>query len=145
MSLFSDVTAELKRLRQDRMALRKFGLTMAAVLALIGAGMRFWGHHPQRALWTWIAGGAFLILGLVVPGALRGIHRAWMGLAFVLGWFVSRIILAVIFFGIITPIGFIMRRAGKDILNENIDRNASTYWIPRDPAAEDPKKCEKPF
>jgi hypothetical protein len=145
MSIVRDVSTELKKLKQDRSALRTFGLTMAVAVALIGVAMRFVGHHPHRAFWTWMAAAAFLAFGLVAPRALAGFHRLWMGLAFVLGWFVSRIILSVIFFGIITPIGVIMKIAGKDILSEKIDRNASTYWIPRDPAAEDPKRCEKPF
>ncbi len=145
MSITRDVSAELRKLKQDSAALRKYGLTMAVALGLIGAAMRFVGHHPQRAFWTWIAAGAFLVLGLAAPRTLRGMHRVWMGLAFVLGWFVSRIILSVIFFGIITPIGVVMKIAGKDVLSEKIDRNAATYWITRDPAAEDPKRCEKPF
>ena len=145
MSIIRDVATELKKLKQDRVALRNFGFTMAAALALIGVAMRFVGHHPVRAFWTWAIAAAFLLFGLAAPRALKGIHRVWMGFAFVLGWFVSRIILGVIFFGIITPIGVIMKLAGKDVLSEKIDRGAATYWIPRESAAEDPKRCEKPF
>lgn len=145
MSIVHDVSVELKKLKQNRSTLRNFGLTMAVALALIGVAMRLAGHHPPRAFWAWGLAAGFLLLGLVAPRALKEIHRVWMGLAFVLGWFVSRIILSVIFFGIITPIGIVMKLAGKDILSEKIDRNASTYWIPRDPAADDPKRCEKPF
>ena len=145
MSIIRDVATELKKLRQDRRALRNFGLTMAAALALIGLAMNFVGHHPRRAFWTWAVAAAFLLFGLVAPRALKGIHRVWMGFAFVLGWFVSRIILGAVFFGIITPIGLAMKLAGKDVLREKIDRGATTYWIPRESAAEDPKRCEKPF
>ncbi|MFA4946987.1 MAG: SxtJ family membrane protein [Candidatus Krumholzibacteriia bacterium] len=145
MSIIRDVATELKKLKQDRAALRNFGLTMAAALALIGVAMHFVGRHPRRAFWTWVVAAAFLFFGLVAPRALKGIHRAWMALAFVLGWFVSRIILGVIFFGVITPIGVVMKLAGKDVLREKIDRSATTYWIPRESAAEDPKRCEKPF
>jgi hypothetical protein len=145
MSLFRDVSIELKNLKQDRAALRNFGVTMAAALALIGIAMRFIGHHPVRAAWTWAIAAVFLLFGLIAPRALKHIHRVWMGFAFVLGWFVSRIILCVIFFGIITPMGVVMRLSGKDLLHERIDRGAATYWIPRDPAAEDPKRCEKLF
>lgn len=145
MSIIRDVATELKRLKQDRGALRKYGLTMAAALALVGLAMRYVGHHPGRAFWTWMLGAAFLLLGIVAPRALKEIHRVWMGLAFVLGWFVSRMILCAVFFGIITPIGVIMKLAGKDILRQRIDRNAATYWMPREPGADDPKRCEKPF
>ena len=145
MSIIRDVATELKKLRQDRRALRNFGLTMAAALALMGVAMRFVGHHPRRAFWMWALAATLLLFGLAAPRALKGIHRVWMGLAFVLGWFVSRIILGVIFFGIITPIGVVMKLAGKDVLREKMDRSATTYWIPRESAAEDPKRCEKPF
>jgi|WetSurMetagenome_2_1015567.scaffolds.fasta_scaffold14051_5 hypothetical protein len=145
MSIIRDVSTELAKLKQDRAALRNFGLTMAAALALIGLAMRYVGHHPGRAFWTWMVAAAFLLLGLVAPRALREIHRVWMGLAFVLGWLVSRIILCAVFFGIITPIAVVMKLAGTDVLREKIDRNAATYWIPREPGADDPKRCEKPF
>ena len=145
MGIIHDVSSALKKLKQDDKALRSYGFVMAGALALIGAAMRFIGHHPVRATWTWAVAGAFLLLGLLVPRALKGLHRVWMGLAFVLGWFVSRILLGVIFYGIITPIAVGMKLAGRDVLRERIDRGAKTYWLPRQPGADDPKACEKPF
>jgi hypothetical protein len=145
MSIIRDVATELSKLKQDRAALRNFGLTMAAALAVIGVAMRFVGHHPRRAFWTWAIAAAFLLFGLVAPRALRVIHRIWMGFAFVLGWFVSRIVLGLIFFAVITPISLVMKLTGKDVLGERIDRGAASYWIPRETVSEDPKRCEKPF
>jgi len=145
MGLIRDVETELGKLKQDRRALRTFGITMASCLAVIGVLMYFVGHHPRRALWTWIIGAAFFVLGFSAPRALREVHRVWMGLAFVLGWFVSRIILAILFYGIVTPIAVGMRLAGKDVLQEKIDRGATTYWIRRESAADDTKACEKLF
>jgi hypothetical protein len=52
-----------------------------------------------------------------------------MTMAFFLGWFMTRIILTVFFFAILTPFALILRISGKDLLNRKIDKNAKTYWI----------------
>jgi hypothetical protein len=61
-----------------------------------------------------------------------------MGLGIVLGFFVSRIILSIIFFGVITPIGLLMKLFGKDILDERIEKGKASYWHQR-PDARRPK------
>lgn len=73
----------------------------------------------------------FLLLGFAAPAVLRPVHKLWMGLAFVLGWFMSRLILSLVYYLVLTPIGLAMRVRGKDFLNKKIDREASTYWIKR--------------
>jgi len=71
----------------------------------------------------------FLGSGLVVPGLLRGFFKLWMLFAFILGWIMTRIILTITFFVIITPYVIILRISGKDLLNERIDKESETYWM----------------
>ncbi|MBN1466893.1 hypothetical protein JXA02_14160 [candidate division KSB1 bacterium] len=145
MSLISDVRSGLARLDHSRRGLKKFGLTMAIMLGLLATLLFIFSSRPQRA-W-WLAGIAVLLLGLALsyPSSLNPLHRLWMGLALVLGYFMSRILLTILFYFIITPIGLIMRLAGKDILNERIEPDRQSYWIVRPKTETSPDRYEKLF
>ena len=145
MSFITDTKFELEKIKQDKISLRKFAITISVALALIGAWVFFKGSHPEKAYWLWLICGAFLLLGLFIPGSLKPIHKFWMGLALVMGWFVSRLILSALFFLVITPIAFFMKVKNKDPLNEKIDKNASSYWIKREPVEIKPERYEKLF
>ena len=71
-------------------------------------------------------------LGIVFPRVLKPVYIAWMALAFTLGFLVSHLILGVLFYAVITPMGFVARLAGKDFLRVRRDPAASSYWIPRE-------------
>ncbi len=110
---------------------RKFGLTIGAVLAFIGLFRLTFGH----SYWVWWlgAGLTFALFGLVWPTALRPLNRAWMLLGLVLYKVVNPIVMALLFFSTITPIGFLMRLTGKDSLRLRRDPAATSYWIAREP------------
>lgn len=143
MGIISDVAEELKKLNQDPKTLRKFGLTIASAMSILGLLVFVLGSHVERSYWLWGVGLLFLFVGLVQPNFLRPIHKSWMGLAFVLGWFVSRFLLSVIFFGAVSPIAIIMKILKKDPLSRKIDRNAESYWIKREENELTPQKYEK--
>jgi hypothetical protein len=115
--------------------LRQFaGLFLLLFLAL--AGRRAWHGHVD----AWTIGLAALALGvglvgLVRPSAVRFIYTGWMIVAFPIGWTVSRIALALVFYIIIAPVAFVFRAIGRDELRlRRPDRQAS-YWRPK-PAPE---------
>jgi hypothetical protein len=69
-----------------------------------------------------------------------------MSLAVVLGFVVSNVLLTVFFFIVITPIGLVARLSGKDFLRLKLDRNATSYWMPRASESDRPKAdYEKQF
>ena len=72
-----------------------------------------------------------LITGLVKPQILKPIYKIWTGFTHFLGGVNTRVILGVIFFLVVTPLGFILRLLGKDFLNLKINPNSTTYWIPK--------------
>ena len=76
-------------------------------------------------------------LGLVWPGLLRWIYVGWMIAVFPIGWVVSRVVLAVLFYGVFTPIGLVFRLAGRDPLHRRRPAGRTTYWTPK-PMATDP-------
>jgi uncharacterized membrane protein len=109
-------------------ALRSFGLAVGGLLLLVAAWLAWRG----RAAPQWLAPGALLVLlGLVAPAALRGVHRAWMALALALGWVTSRLVLLLIFSLLLTPLALVARLLGKRFLELRPDRDAATYWVAR--------------
>jgi saxitoxin biosynthesis operon SxtJ-like protein len=110
---------------------RKFGLTIGAVLAVIGI-VRLIFHHSHWAWWLG-AGLAFALFGLIWPAALYPLNRAWMLLGLVLYKIVNPIVMALLFFSTITPVGILMRLCGKDPMRLRRDPAAASYWIAREP------------
>ena len=123
------IREEIKSLNTGERELRKFGLTVGAVFALVGCWFWWRGktHFPY-----FLVPGVLLLLGALVPRALKFIYIGWMSLAFILGFAVSTTLLTLLFYLIVTPIGLISRLAGRDFLNRKFDRNTATYWIKRD-------------
>ena len=79
-------------------------------------------------VWSLIVSIIFLTLGLLNSKILTPFNKLWMKLGILLGAIVSPIVMGVVYFGVITPIGLIMKLFGKDVLNLKIDKNKNTYW-----------------
>ena len=75
----------------------------------------------------------FLGFGLFFPYALKPFYKVWMAFALLLGLIMTRFILTLTFFLIITPMGFVLRKLGKDLLDEKINKDATTYWRKHEP------------
>jgi hypothetical protein len=125
--MIKDVKAEIGKLNIDGKTIRNFGI-LFFILSTIASAYTYWKGHE---FWFLIlaAGVIFLCACLIFPNSLKGLYKAWMTMAFFLGWFMTRIILTVFFFAILTPFALILRISGKDLLNRKIDKNAKTYWI----------------
>ena len=112
--------------------LRQFGLLVGGVFSAIGLWpVLFRGESPR--LWALIAGGLLVMLGAVVPQSLKQIYAGWMKLGHALGWVNTRIILGIIYYGLITPMGVAMRLMGKDPMRLAFKQDASTYRVLRTP------------
>jgi hypothetical protein len=134
MSLIEDVATSLRGLSPGPGPLRRFGLLVGAVLLAAGLWLGRRGAHPSPHDAVALAGAALLLLGAGAPATLRTPYRIWMGLAFTLGWFTSRLLLAAIYLGVLTPIGLLARVAGKRFLDLGPDGGAASYWVRRDPS-----------
>jgi glucan phosphoethanolaminetransferase (alkaline phosphatase superfamily) len=122
---------------------RKSALLVAAVLALIAA----WNFYRGRMTVVAVAGGisvALILIGLLVPPLARAFHRAWMSLAAVLGYINSRILLFLMFYGIVTPYGMISRLVRRDPLNRRAPAKES-YWIAREKTRQTKQGFERLF
>ena len=118
--------------RTDRKELRNFGLLVGAVFSVIGFWPMVWRGEPLR-LWAILLGGVLILAGGLVPMWLAPIHRGWMWVGHVLGWINTRIILGVIFYGLITPIGVVFRLLGKDTMRQTFSDDSQTYRVDRQP------------
>ncbi len=71
------------------------------------------------------------VIGFFVQPFMRAIYVVWMLAVWPIGLVVSHVVLAVVFYLVLTPIGIIMKLCGRDPMERKFDENASTYWIPR--------------
>ena len=124
------IREEIRTLKTGERELRKFGLTVGGALALLG--LWFWWRGKTHFPYFLVAGGLLVLLGALVPRALKFIYMGWMSLAFILGFTVSTALLTLFFYLIVTPVGLISRLAGRDFLKRKFDRHTASYWIRRD-------------
>jgi hypothetical protein len=127
----------------DRARLRNFGLTLAAGFAVLG-GLLLWRGRESNA-YFFATAVVFLVAGLAAPSVLRPVRRAWLWVGGVVGWVMTRVIMLVLFFAVITPIGLIARALGKDFLSLKHDPEAKTYWVAVDPAERSREHYERQY
>lgn len=137
MSWISD---EYRKLDRSPRALRKFGWTVGPVIVLLGA-IFLW--RQRGAGWPLISIGIVLVLAAALaPSALKWVHGPWMIAALALGWIMTRLLLTIVFFLVVTPIGLLQRLFGKRAIEVDFTPDAATYWQVRTarPAPEDYEK-----
>lgn len=119
--------------------LRTFGLLVGGIFLVIAVWPMMLRSESPR-LWALGLGASLVGLGAVIPRSLTHVHFAWMKVGELLGWINSRIILGVIFYGLITPMGLLMRFAGKDPLRLVPTDGLDTYRVIRKPRPRDHMK-----
>lgn len=137
------IIEEIKNIKSGKRELRQLGITVGIVLGLLG-GLFFLCKKDYYS-YLFILSVAFLFLGLVAPTLLKPIQKIWMALSIIIGWFITRIILIVLFYLVVTPTGILARLFGKDFLNLRFDRNINSYWIPRKKMKLKKRDYEKQF
>jgi hypothetical protein len=123
---------------------REFGLVVGGVFVLLGGWWLYRGKFATVAPVLLTLGALLILFGLIWPRALVWPNRAWMFLAEVLSWITTRIILGIVFFLVVTPIGVVKRLSGWDPLGRRGARGAS-YWRPYSERQRNPRHYEKMF
>ena len=110
---------------------RAFGFTVGGIVALLALLPLL--ASPRGQVWWWLLGAGILLVACAAlrPALLRPLNRAWFKLGLLLFRIVNPVVLVLIFYGCITPIGWLMRASGKDPLRSTFDRSAKSYWIVR--------------
>jgi Saxitoxin biosynthesis operon protein SxtJ len=110
---------------------RSFGLIIGAALGVIGLWPLVTSNRPRG--WALVLGGVFVLTALARPHLLASLNTAWTRLGLAMHRVVSPVVLGLVFYTTLTPIGLLMRMLGKDVLRLKRDPELSTYWIPRVP------------
>ena len=105
---------------------RSFGIVFFIVFLLIA--LYPFTYNGDLRIWSLVISLIFLILGLINSKLLTPLNKVWFKFGIFLGKIISPLIMGIIFFLVVTPIGFLMRILGKDVLNLKYNDN-KTYWI----------------
>jgi hypothetical protein len=124
--------------------LRRFGLTVGGMFLLLGLAS-WWRGHVVPPLVFWAVGILLIVPGLLAPAVLGPVRSGWMRGAAVLGEVNSRIILTVLFYLVIAPVGFVLRTFVRDPLDRSLRGDEQTHWIERPRVALDRARYEQQF
>jgi hypothetical protein len=127
----------------DRKGLREFGALTGSIVALLFGLFFPWLLDRGIPLLPWVLGGTLILAGIVVPTSLRVVYRLWMRFGLLLNKITTPLILALVFYLIITPTALIMRVLGRHPIARRFDHDAKSYRIPSKRRA--PAHMERPF
>jgi len=121
---------------------RKFGFTVGIAFLVFGS-IAMWRGKQRTSMVLFGLGGVLVLAALVVPTMLGPVERAWMGLAHLISKVTTPIFMSVVYFLVITPIGFLRRMsAGKMGAPKN---SATSNWIAHTPAVARRESMERQF
>lgn len=134
---------EIKNIESEKSDLQKFGIS-AGIILLIIAGFLFWKEKESFQL-PLIIGIIVLASGFAMPIVLKPFYWVWMVFATILGWVMTRVILSLLLYVIITPIGLILRLLGKQFLALKWNKTDGTYWNYRSKSISEQERYDKQF
>ena len=106
---------------------RSFGLVFFGFFLIISIWPLI--HGEELRIWSLFISIIFLLLGLFNSKILTPLNKAWLKFGIFLGNFIAPIVMAIIFFAVVTPTGLILRLMGKDLLRLKKNKDKKTYWI----------------
>jgi hypothetical protein len=134
---------DIKNIKSSQGDLRKFGLTLGVFFLLIGL-LWFWKARHGYIYFFSLAV-FFLVFAFLAPRLLKPIQKIWMIVALLMGWVMTRVILSVVFYFVMTPIGFIARLMGKKFLDVKNHNGYESYWLIRKSLARNKEDHEKQY
>ena len=123
--------------------LREFGLIAGVLIALLWGLYHPWHGHTAMPLWPWITGVILVVVSLLMPAVIRPFF--WVATMFsaVMGMFMTPIVLGIMYYGMVVPMGVLMRLFAKDPMRRTIDPGATTYRVPSEKLP--PSRMEMPY
>ncbi len=118
----------MKTTPKTKKELRKFGITVSIPMLLLGSLL--WWKESGAASYIFSVAAVLFVLGIFAPAALKYVEIVWMKFAAVMSFIMTRVILTIAFFLVITPFGLFLRMMGKDLLQMKIDHRRTSYWVP---------------
>lgn len=137
------IKEEFKQIKETKKDLRKFGLSVGVVLTLIGILLYYF--EKSSAIYFIIVGSMLVLSGILFPLLLKPLNKIWMGFAIILGFIMTRVVLSILFYLVITPIGFIAKVFGKKFMFLKYDKSVKSYWEKRTIIQKKPIDYERQF
>lgn len=111
------------------------------------AAMALWPvwHRAEPRWWLLALAALTALAGLLTPQMLRPLNVAWFKFGLILSRIMTPVVMALVFFLVVTPTAVLMRARGTDLLKLRFDRKARSYWLERTPAGPDPVTMRKQF
>ena len=134
---------EIKDIKESKKDLKKFGLTVGIALIILAVLLYFLGK--KSAVYFGASGLLLIISALIAPGLLKTLNKVWMTFSIILGWIMTRVILIIFFYLVITPTSLLTRLFKKDFLDLKIDKTSKSYWKKRDKRKSDTVDFERQF
>ncbi len=148
MTNFAHFIRELqKEITVDRKKIRDFGIVMFTVVGLIIPAFLSWRADWIITDWMtrlFIFGSLFLAVCVILPKPMQPVYRAWMTLAILLGLVMTKVIISLVFYLMMVPIGLIRQLVTGDPLKQKADPDAETYWVKKEQES-DPAQYEKQY
>ena len=123
---------------------RKFGISVGIAFILLAAFV-YWKGGSTGAEVLGVVGGLLITAGLILPELLTVPYFLWMTMADGLMWFNTRLLLIMVFYLVLSPIGLLMRAFGNRPLDLNLEPDKKSYWKQRDKEEFNQSRCEKHY
>ena len=132
MNWIEELRYDISRIHTREKELKKFGVMIGSIFLVVASVITWNKWFNEPVIYSiYISGIVLLITGFVVPRYLKNIFLIWMGTAIVIGSVVSRLILFIIFFVILTPISISAKMFNKTFVIRYKDQQLQSYWIKR--------------
>lgn len=122
---------------------RSFGVVFAVAFAVYACWPMVSGKEIR--LWAALVAVAFAVMAFVFPRLLTPLNQLWFRIGLLLHRVVNPIVMGLIFYAAVVPVGAVMKLRGKDLLRLRRDRNAASYWITREPPGPEPGSMSRQF
>ncbi|MFT5206313.1 MAG: hypothetical protein ACI9CF_000048 [Candidatus Omnitrophota bacterium] len=134
---------ELKHIKSGAKELKEFGLVVGCGLIVVGGCL--WHFKDTFFLPFAYIGTTLIALAFVCRKVLWAPQKIWMGLGLCMGWVVGHVLMSLVFFIGVIPIGIAVKLSGRRLLDEKLNSGVESYWNKRDMDKADHKNCEKQY
>jgi len=141
--MINDVIFEFSNISKNNNDFKKFGMIFAIILLFI-AGFLFYKGNQTYLEFIYVSI-LFMLFGLIFPITLKPFYLIWMFFAIMLGWLMTRLILSLLLYLVITPISFLGKLVGKNFLEDGISISTDSYWNKREKEIEINQDYENQF
>ncbi|MFH1519607.1 MAG: hypothetical protein ABIE75_03445 [Candidatus Omnitrophota bacterium] len=134
---------EIKNIKSGKEELKKFGL-MLGIIAFFWISLFSW-HRKSWYPYLFILPGMLIFFAYFCPSVLRLPQKILKSFFILINWIVTRLILSILFYFVITPTSILLKLFGKRFLDLRFDKGADSYWVLKEKGPGDKKSYQKQF